>query len=103
MFSSSRGLAQITSILELADRMPTAVDINGAGSRPVSAIRPANIEMKADAPPDKAPANSRTCSKVNTAVTLTFTPEFERTLTNSIDDCRFVFVTGIFTYTLSAH
>ena len=47
--------------------MVTASAMSGMGSRPVSAIRPANTETLDGAPPDTAPATSRTCSSVITA------------------------------------
>ena len=44
------------------------------GSRPVSAIRPANTEMQLGAPSATAAVISLTCAGVNSAVTLTWTP-----------------------------
>ena len=45
MFSSSRGLAQISSALgPVAQQLARAAAMSGTGSRPVSAMRPANTE-----------------------------------------------------------
>ena len=48
--------------------------MRGIGSRPVSAIRPAKTDTTEGAPPLRASAVSRTCSSVQIAVTLSFTP-----------------------------
>src|SRR5436305_599900 len=50
MFSSSRGLAQISSDRGAAFRISTHSDMIGTGSRPVSAIRPAKTETHDGAP-----------------------------------------------------
>ena len=75
MLSSSRGLAHSSSIRRPAARqMLSASRISGIGSRPVSAMRPANTETTDGAPPSSARATSRTCSSVQIAVTFSFTP-----------------------------
>ena len=68
MFRSSRGLAQMISCLSNAEHNATAADIIGTGSRPVSAIRPANTETFDGAWFSNAPLTSRTCSIVKITV-----------------------------------
>ena len=46
----------------------------GMGSRPVSAIRPANTETNAGGPPASVATVRSTCATVISAVTLSFTP-----------------------------
>ena len=69
----------------------------GTGSRPVSAIRPANTEMMASGPPARAPAAVSTWRTVMSAVTLRCTPSSASVRTTSAVLVPRVSVTGIFT------
>ena len=71
--------------------------MSGTGSRPVSAMRPAKTETTDGAPPDKALAVPLTCSSVQIAVTLSFTPLAASSATSGSADSRRVFVMGILT------
>ena len=75
----------------------------GTGSRPVSAIRPANTEMQLGAPSATAAVISLTWRSVNSAVTLTCTPSALRSRITSASDSPRVVVTGTFTYTFAPH
>ena len=74
-----------------------AAAIIGTGSRPVSAMRPANTDTTVAAPPLTARHTSRTWASVIRAVTLSFTPDFDRRSMSGIEDSPRVFVIGIFT------
>src|SRR6185312_15436716 len=73
MLSNSRGLAQISSWLGYGFIISTAADISGTGSRPVSAINPANPDNQLGIKSAKAAETSRTCESVKSAVTLILT------------------------------
>ena len=75
----------------------------GTGSRPVSAMRPANTEMHERAPPRTASTTSWTCRSDMTAVTLSLTPSCDSRRTRLALDSPRVFVTGILTKTFSPH
>ena len=71
--------------------------MSGTGSRPVSAMRPANTDTTDGAPPSSACATSRTWSSVQMAVTFSFTPAADSSLISARADSRLVLVTGILT------
>src|SRR5579863_6374037 len=98
MFSTSRGLAQITSVAgDVAARYRTLSATIGIGSRPVSAIRPAKIDTSDGAPPESAAADAATCRTVKTAVTLIRTPSWDKRRVRSAVGRPAVSVTGILT------
>src|SRR5215831_10364882 len=100
-FSTSRGLAQISSARGAAARMSTERAMIGIGSTPASAIRPANTDTYEGAPSLTASVISSTWAVVNSAVTLTLTPLSDSSRTSGAIDSPDVVVTGILTYTLS--
>ena len=69
----------------------------GIGSRPVSAMRPANTETYAAAPGARHSITSSTCATVMSAVTLTFTPSATSRRRSGPMNSPPVLVTGIFT------
>ncbi len=73
----------------------------GMGSRPVSAMRPANTEMNDAGPLDRAPTTERTWSTVMSAVRLSWMPSaasFSARVPRWVPS---VVVIGSLTYTLS--
>ena len=102
-FSSSRGLAQISSAWGRACNSSTARFISGTGSRPVSAIRPAKTETNAPTSSARLSTTRATCSSVRIAVTFSFTPAAESRRTRESLGSPRVFVTGTFTKTFSPH
>ena len=103
MFSSSRVLAQSTSAAGLAAAFLTDSSINGSGSTPVSAMRPAKIEMILGVVALTASTTSSTCAGVKIVVMLILMPSAESLRTSSAVDSPSVVTHGILTYTLSAH
>jgi hypothetical protein len=103
MFRSSRGLAQMSSAFGRARMTFTDSAMIGTGSRPVSAIRPANTEMIAESPGRRHSVTCFTCSRESNAVTFSFTPALDKRSMSGPENSRFVFVTGIFTFTFFPH
>jgi hypothetical protein len=67
-------LAQMSSMFSQARTSRSASTMIGTGSLPVSAMRPANIEIYAGGPARRFVATRSTFASVRSAVTLTLTP-----------------------------
>jgi hypothetical protein len=99
MFSSSRGLPQISSMFGVARINSSAAVMIGTGSRAVSAIRPANTRC-IDAP-HASPARSRT-DRASRRRRIDLDAAPREPANQVVLGCRLVFVTGIF-ITFSPH
>ena len=97
MLMSSRVDAHRTSQLGLAAAFLTDSVINGMGSTPVSAMRPAKSEMMDGASVSTASTISSTCVGVKIVVTLTLMPSAESLRTSSAVDSPLVVTHGILT------
>ena len=97
MLMSSRVDAHRTSQLGLAAAFLTDSVINGMGSTPVSAMRPAKSEMMDGVSASTASTISSTCVGVKIVVTLTLMPSAESLRTSSEVDSPLVVTHGILT------
>src|SRR3546814_3506163 len=99
MFSSSRGLAHSSSAFGRDRRMSRHWVITGIGSRPVSAMRPANTDTIAGVGGSRASATAATWAGGMSAVTFTTTPALDKAATGAPIKMHAVYVTGTFNLT----